>query len=244
MYRNGLEQRVALSTRNLTLNTLPKPLLEELAPSFMRVDLPLGTVLIKPERASPWVYFLNRGMASVSNLDAGGTPLEVGIIGREGMVGVQALLGHRQTRNAVLMQGSGDGLRIRAELLREHLLTNPQALQAMHTFVFSFMEQSSQLILCNRLHSLENRLARWLLSAGDAMEGPRLQLTQEFLAEMLGVGRPAVTIAAGILQRSGLILYSRGHVELLNRDGLKSIACECYGSIRATYAGCYPGLVH
>ncbi len=243
MQKNGQEQRAVVSTRNLTLAALPKFLLEDLAHAFMRVDLPVGTSLIKPERAITWVYFLDRGMASVSNLDANGTPLEVGIIGREGVVGVQALLGQRQTRSSVLMQGSGDGLRIRADVLREHILAHLPALQAMHTFIFSFMEQSSQLILCNRLHSLENRLARWLLTAADTMEGPNLQLTQEFLAEMLGVGRPAVTIAAGILQRGGLILYSRGHVEVLNRDGLKALACECYSLIRSTNAACYPALV-
>ncbi len=242
MQKNGTEPGAVLVTRNLTLAALPRPQLEKLAPHLMRLDLPQNTLLVKSEREIAWVYFLDRGMASVTNLDAAGTPLEVGIIGREGMVGVQALLGQRQTLNATLMQGAGDGFRIRAEILREFASGSPEFTKALHTFVFSLLEQTTQLVLCNRLHDLESRLARWLLMACDCMETRTLQLTQEFLAEMLGVGRPAVTIAAGLLQRGGLITYSRGQVEILDPDKLKKVACECYGVIHQSLASVYPTL--
>ncbi len=242
MQKNGTDPGAVFATRNLSLNSLPKPLLEKLAPHMMHMDLPQNTLLVKSEREIAWIYFLDHGMGSVSNLDANGTPLEVGIIGREGMIGVQALLGHRTTRNTVLMQGAGNGLRIRTEILREHVNGSPEFAKAVHTFVFSMLEQTTQLVLCNRLHDLEGRLARWLLMASDCMETRTLQLTQEFLAEMLGVGRPAVTIAAGMLQRSGLITYSRGQVEVRDPAKLKSVACECYGVIHGSLQSVYPSL--
>lgn len=230
-----------LTTRNLTLASLPRPVLDKLAPHLSRINLPQGTLLIKPAREIQWIYFLEHGMASMNSIDLAGTAVEVGIVGRDGIVGVSALLGQRQTKNAVTMQGAGDGLRMRAEVLREHMAANGEFTRAMHTFVYALLEQTTQLVLCNRLHELEPRLARWLLMTSDMMETSTLHLTQEFLAEMLGVGRPAVTIAAGILQRSGAITYSRGLVEIANRDQLQSIACECYGIIRNTYARVYPG---
>ena len=241
MPANGTEPAV-LATRNLTLAALPKPFLEKLTPHLMRIDLPQNTLLIKSDREIAWIYFLDHGMASVSSLDASGTPLEVGIIGREGLVGVQALLGQRHTQNTVVMQGAGDGFRIRADTLRTQAAHSPEFIQGMHTFLFSLLEQTTQLVLCNRLHDLEGRLARWLLMAGDCMETRSLQLTQEFLSEMLGVGRPAVTIAAGALQRKGLVSYSRGQLEILDPDKLKSVACECYTVIRGALHAVYPSL--
>ncbi len=231
-----------LSPRNLMLAGLSQALLDRLAPHLYSLDLPQGTSLIKPDRPIQWVYFLERGMASMNSLDQAGTPIEVGIIGREGVVGVQALLGQTQTQNAVVIQGAGSGFRIRAEILREYMVTDIELTRAVHTFVYAMMEQTTQLVLCNRLHELEPRLARWLLMTSDVIESSTLRLTQEFLAEMLGVGRPAVTIVAGILQRSGAIVYSRGLVEIVNRKKLQGTSCECYGIIRRAYTRVYPDL--
>ncbi len=228
--------------RNLTLASLPKTLYDKLSPQLLHVDLPQGLLLVKSEREIQWIYFLERGMASMNSMDIEGTPVEVGIIGREGIVGVQALLGQRTTQNMTVMQGAGEGFRIRADYMRDQCSHNEIMLQAMHTFVFALLEQTTQLILCNRLHDLEARLARWLLMCSDFMETSVLHLTQEYLAEMLGVGRPAVTIAAGILQRSGLIVYSRGVVEIRKRDQLEEVACACYGTILGAYRKLYPTL--
>ncbi len=240
---NQLDRGVAqLSPRNLTLASLSQGVLDELAPHLCRVDLPQGADLVKPDRTIQWVYFLERGMASVTRLDRAGIPIEVGIIGHEGIVGVQALLGQTQTQMAVVMQTGGGGFRIRAEPIREYMVTEIELARAVHTFVYAMLEQTTQLVLCNRLHELESRLARWLLMTSDVIQSTTLRLTQEFLAEMLGVGRPAVTIAAGMLQRSGCIVYSRGLVEVVNRKQLQGIACECYGIIRQAYTRAYPEL--
>ena len=206
------------------------------------MDLPQASLLIKSDRDIQWVYFLDRGMASMTSLDLAGAPVEVGIIGREGMVGVQAVLGQNRTQNTIVMQGAGEGWRIRADILRESFHAHPDAFKPLHTFLYALLEQTTQLVLCNRLHDLEGRLARWLMMTSDFMETRILHLTQEFLAEMLGVGRPAVTIAAGILQRGGLIMYSRGQVEIVQRDQLRQVACECYGIIRNSYHRVYPSL--
>ena len=227
---------------NLTLASLPRPIYDKLSSQLLHVDLPQGFLLVKPEREIQWIYFLERGMASMNSMDIEGTPVEVGIIGREGIVGVQALLGQRTTQNMTVMQGAGDGFRVRADYLRDQCTHNEVLRQAMHTFVYALLEQTTQLILCNRLHDLEARLARWLLMCSDFMEVPVLHLTQEYLAEMLGVGRPAVTIAAGILQRSGLIVYSRGVVEIVKREQLKEVSCACYGTILGAYRKLYPTL--
>lgn len=230
----------SLSPRNLTLAGLPRTILDALAPHLAPVDLPQGTSLVKPDRTIHWIYFLESGMASMNSMDLGGTPVEVGIIGREGLVGVQALLGQTQTQNAVTMQAAGNGFRIRVDTLREHMTSSIELTRCIHTFVYAMLEQTTQLVLCNRLHELEPRLARWLLMTFDVTQDHTLRLTQEYLAEMLGVGRPAVTIAAGALQRAGSIAYSRGVVEIINREQLQGTSCQCYTIIRNAYLRVYP----
>ena len=243
MQTNVLNHRLSgEAVRNLILSGLPRPLLDKLKPHLSHVDIPQGLLLVKSDEDIQWVYFLERGMASMNSIDTAGTAVEVGIIGREGIVGVQALLGQTQTQTTIRMQGAGEGYRIRASILAQHMAPEGELLQAMHTFVYALLEQTTQLILCNRLHELESRLARWLLMASDFMETRTIRLTQEFLAEMLGVGRPAVTISAGILQRRGLIMYSRGVVEIVDRQKLKEVACECYDVILGCYKRVYPKL--
>ena len=228
--------------RNATLASLSPGTLEKISHQLSPVDLPQGFLLVKSEGQITWIYFLERGMASITSMDTQGMPVEVGIVGREGIVGIHALLGQYTTQNKIAMQGSGHGHRVRADFLREQCLRNEDLLLALHTFTYALLEQTTQLVMCNRLHELEARLARWLLMSSDFMETATLHLTQEFLAEMLGVGRPAVTIAAGILQRSGLIVYSRGNIEIIDRSKLQEVACECYHAIRATYRKVYPAI--
>jgi CRP-like cAMP-binding protein len=122
------------------------------------------------------------------------------------------------------------------------LKTQPELLRGLHRFMYALLEQTSRLVLCNRLHDLESRLARWLLMTSDCLGTVHLQLTQEFLADVLGTARPGVTIAAGSLQRNGSITYSRGRVEIRNRDVLQASACDCYKVIRKTYQELYPEL--
>jgi CRP-like cAMP-binding protein len=233
---------VGSAFRNLTLSALPETCLVKLTPHLQPIDLPQGSVLITPERSIQWIYFLEHGMCSMTNLNAAGTPVEVGIIGREGLIGAPMLLGQPRTLNRMIMQGAGSGFRARADSMRSFLAETPELLAPLHNFVYALLEQTTQLVLCNRLHSLESRLARWLLMTSDFMESRSLRLTQEYLAEMLGVGRPAVTIAAGTLQRAGILVYSRGLIEIANRELLTASACECYRIIRDTYKRVYPEL--
>lgn len=239
---NGNNSVEVATFRNLTLSALPEACIARLMQHLQPIDLPQGSVLISPERSIQWVYFLEYGMCSMTNLNAAGTPVEVGIIGREGVIGAPMLLGQSRTLNRMIMQGAGNGFRARADSMRAFLLENPELLDPLHNFVYALLEQTTQLVLCNRLHSLESRLARWLLMTSDFMESRSLRLTQEYLAEMLGVGRPAVTIAAGTLQRAGILIYSRGLIEIADKAQLAASACECYRIICDTYKRVYPEL--
>ncbi len=228
--------------RNFTLSRCPRTLLDELGPHLFRIDLPQGTLLVKPLQPITWIYFLERGMASITGATEDGEAVEVGVIGREGLVGVSALLGQPQAHNTVLMQGAGSGYRIRASILREQFIKNAPLQQLVHDFLYVQMTQATQLIVCNRVHEVEARLARWLLMAAGMMETSNINLTQEFLSQMLGTRRSTVTVAAGALQRGGTIGYSRGRVEIANRDLLENVSCECYSIIRDLYLRIYPSL--
>ena len=230
------------SFRNFTLARLPRPILDELAPHLFRVELPQSTSLLKPLQPITWIYFLERGMASVTGTTEEGEAVEVGVIGREGLVGVSALLGQPQGQNTVIMQGAGSGFRIRASILRELFVKNAPLQQLVHDFLYVQMVQATQLIVCNRVHEVEARLARWLLMAAGLMETTSINLTQEFLSQMLGTRRSTVTVAAGALQRSGMIGYSRGRLEIANRDLLEGASCECFSIIRDMYLRIYPSL--
>jgi CRP-like cAMP-binding protein len=174
-------------------------------------------------------------LISVDALTESGESVEVGVIGREGLSGVYGLLGHRQTSHSVVVQGAGTGLRIRTGIVREEFLRGGTFMQLVHSFVYMQMIQMGQSVLCNRLHPVEERMARWMLTACDRMQADSLQITQEFLAQMLGSRRSTVTVAAGQLQREGMIDYTRGKVRIVDRPKLEAKACECYQIVRSTY---------
>ncbi|QHN04592.1 Crp/Fnr family transcriptional regulator [Granulicella sp. WH15] len=199
------------------------------------VDLPLGFRLSEPNQPIDHVYFLVGGLVSVDALTEKGESVEVGVLGREGFAGLSGLLGHPQMSHSVVMQGSGAGLRIRTNIVREEFLKGGEFARSVHSFIYMQMVQMAQSVLCNRLHPIEARMARWMLTACDRMQTDNLKLTQEFLAQMLGSRRSTVTVAAGKMQRRGLIDYRRGNVQIVNRLGLEAVACECYGIVRSTY---------
>ena len=238
----GVSRQQVGSYRNFTLARLPRPLLDELAPHLFRVELPQSLPLLKPLQPITWIYFLEQGMASVTGATEDGEAVEVGVIGREGLIGVSALLGQPQGQNTVIMQGAGSGHRIRASILHESFLKNAALQQVIHDFLYVQIAQATQLIVCNRVHEVEARLARWLLMAAGLMETSNINLTQEFLSQMLGTRRSTVTVAAGALQRGGMIGYSRGRVEIANRELLEGASCECFSMIRDIYLRIYPSL--
>jgi CRP-like cAMP-binding protein len=221
--------------RNLILAQLPDAEYEPLAKFLVPVDLPLEMRLSEPNEPIEYVYFLNSGLISTDALTEKGESVEVGVIGREGFAGLPALLDQPQMSHSVMMQGSGEGLRIRSSILRDQFLKGGMLQRLVHAFAYLQLVQVSQSVLCNRMHEVDARLARWLLTSADRMESESLNLTQEFLAQMLGVQRSTVTVAAGELQRAGLIGYSRGKIHILDRPKLIKTACECYQIVSASY---------
>ncbi len=221
--------------RNLILSQLPAEEFAVLAKHLVPVELPLEKRLSEPNQPIEYIYFLNSGLISIDAVTLKGEQVEVGLIGREGFSGLPALFDQPQMSHTVLMQGSGEGLRIRAAVLRAEFVKGGMLQRLVNTFTYLQMVQITQSVLCNRMHEVEERLARWLLSSADRMESNVLHLTQEFLSQMLGVQRSTVTVAAGELQRKGLIGYSRGRIHILDRPGLTVRACECYGIVNASY---------
>jgi CRP-like cAMP-binding protein len=221
--------------RNAILAQLPDEAYASLAPFLTPVDLPLGMRLSEPNRPIEYVYFLNSGLISTDALTEEGESVEVGVIGREGFSGLPALLDQPQMSHSVIMQGIGEGLRIRSSVVRDEFLKGGMLQRMVHAFAYLQLVQVSQSVLCNRLHEVDARLARWLLTSADRMESESLNLTQEFLSQMLGVQRSTVTVAAGELQRAGMIGYSRGKINILDRPELTKVACECYGIVSLSY---------
>ena len=221
--------------RNLILTRMPEDRFAAIAQALVPVDLPSGMVLSNPNQPVRHVYFPVSGLISVDALTKKGESVEVGVIGREGFGGLPGVLGDLQMEHSVIIQGAGSGLRIRASIVREEFLRGGQFAELIHQFVYLQLVQTSQSALCNRLHPVDARMARWMLTASDRLESPMLNLTQEFLAQMLGSRRSTVTVAAGDLQRQRLIDYSRGRIKILDRVGLEQVACECYGIVRSAY---------
>jgi len=221
--------------RNLILAQLPDAEYEILAKSLVPVELPLEMRLSEPNEPIEYIYFLNSGLISTDAVTEKGESVEVGVIGREGFAGLPALLAQPQMSHSVLMQGPGEGLRIRSSILRDQFVRGGVLQRLVHTFAYLQLVQTAQSVLCNRMHEVDARLARWLLTSADRMESDSLNLTQEFLAQMLGVQRSTVTVAAGDLQRAGMIGYSRGRIQILDREKLSRVACECYRIVTSSY---------
>jgi CRP-like cAMP-binding protein len=214
---------------------LPEDEYAALAKFLTPVDLPLGKRLSEPNLPIEYVYFLNSGLISTDALTEKGESVEVGVIGREGFAGLPALLDQPQMSHSVLIQGIGEGLRIRSSIVRDEFLKGGMFQQMVHAFIYLQMVQVTQSVLCNRMHEVDARLARWLLTSADRMESESLNLTQEFLSQMLGVQRSTVTVAAGQMQRAGMIGYSRGRINIMNRPALTEMACECYDIVSVAY---------
>jgi CRP-like cAMP-binding protein len=221
--------------RNLILAQLPDVEYEALSKFLVPVELPLEMRLSEPNEPIEYVYLPNHGLISTDALTEKGESVEVGVIGREGFSGLPALLDQPQMSHSVMMQGAGEGLRIRSSILRDQFAMGGMLQRLVHTFAYLQLVQTAQSVLCNRLHEVDARLARWLLTSADRMESESLNLTQEFLAQMLGVQRSTVTVAAGDLQRAGLIGYSRGKIRILDRAKLTRTACECYRIVSSSY---------
>jgi CRP-like cAMP-binding protein len=221
--------------RNRLLSSLPAEAYARLQPDLEAVDLPLRTVLIEPDRPVEHAVFLERGIASVVAV-AGQRRIEVGLIGREGFTGVPLLLESRQMPMECFIQMSGEGWRIPAAALRAALEDCLPLRRLLLRFVQAFVIQVAQTALSNGSHTLEERLARWLLMCHDRSEGDVLFTTHEFLATMLGVRRPGITEALHVLEGNHAIRAERGLVTVLDRKKLEQVAGDGYGLAELEYA--------
>jgi CRP-like cAMP-binding protein len=196
------------------------------------VELPQQLILQEPGRRIDYGYFLNEGLVSLVVLTQDGKSVEVAIVGKEGMIGTPLAVGLRQGPYRAITQIAGQGWKIKSSALAEILQSAPELRLVLNRYVLIQGLQIAQIAACNRLHEIEQRLARWLLMCQDRVDSDFLPITHEFLAQMLGTGRPSVSLAAGILQRAGLIENLRGTVKILNRTELEESACECYRAIQ------------
>jgi CRP-like cAMP-binding protein len=196
------------------------------------VELPHHMSLYEPRQKIEAVYFLNSGMISLVFRTNEGESVEVGVVGNEGFAPVQAAAGLRSGPHEAIMQINGEGFRMGVEAMETALKTCPQFQTMLNRYAAVHGLQVAQTAGCNRLHDLDQRLARWLLLTQDRVGSGLLKITHDFLATMLGTDRPSVTLAAGSLQKRKIIEYSHGSVRVLNRKKLESSACECYGVIQ------------
>ena len=198
-----------------------------------KLDLPVRFMLYELGKPIEYVYFIATGVGSLMTPMKDGPSVELATVGSEGMVGMPLFLGGETTTTSrAFMQVNGWGFRMRARDFQDVLGQCPELNKLLLRYAQALMTQMAQNAACNRTHGVEERCARWLLMTRERVQGDTFELTQEFIAQMLGVRRPTVSIAAGILAQAGLISYVRGRITILDRDGLEEAACECYQIIR------------
>ena len=230
----SLERAAAAPRSNALLAKIPLKERERLQRLMKPVWLNFGDVLQETEPIRH-VYFPVDCLVSLFAPLSDRLAVEIGVVGREGMVGVSLALGVRTSSVQALVQGSGRALEMTASAFEREFRSNRALQTGVHRYIHMLMGQVTQTAACNAFHAIEARCARWLLVTRDGMQSDRVELTHEFLARMLGVRRVGVTVAAGNLQRQGLIAYSRGHVDILDAKRLEESACECYGVVRTLY---------
>ena len=216
---------------NRILLALPAPEGALLFPKLRFVNLPVQTRLCETGELIKSGVFVNDGLASFLSVVEDGKSVEAGLCGREGFVGLPLTAGYKSSSMRVIMQVRGSGFQMKPNDLLSVMPKCPKLAGALQGFTNQLAMQSAQVAACNRLHEVDERLARWLLMSQDRLGGDLVPLTQEFLAHMLGTRRASVTVAAGILQKAGLISYHRGAIKVESRKQLEQASCECYGAI-------------
>jgi CRP-like cAMP-binding protein len=217
---------------NELLLGLPRTESELLLPKLELVRLTTHHVLHEPGDTLKSAYFCNSGLISILSVFPDGKSVEVGLVGKEGFVSVPLLAGFRTASTRAIAQIEATALRVNSEVLMRALDQSPVLERRLQQFAQVMAMQTTQIAACNRLHEVDERLARWLLMSADRIGSNSIPLTQEFLAQMLGTRRSSVTVAAGILQKAGLISHTRGDVEIIDRPRLEDAACECYAIMR------------
>ena len=219
--------------RNKILAALPAIEYNRLLPHLTPVSLPSGQTLYDVDERIEYVYFVDTAVVSLVTHLRDGDSVEVGMVGGEGMVGLSVAHGDDVAQNHAVVQIADGAMRMKAGALIKEMKRGGRLQGLLMRYSLTLLKQASQTAACNRNHALGERLARWLLTCRDRVEGDELRLTQEFIAQMLGTRRSRVSEAAILLQGRGLIRYSRGHITILDRAGLEGDACECYGAVKA-----------
>ena len=221
--------------KNRILASLSQAEISRLAPYLTPVSLDRGKTLLSPDTEVTHAYFIETGLASVVVEMANGDTVETGITGKEGIVGIPVLLDTKSMPSHTFIQIAGSGFKIGADRLKREFEKSEQLRKLVNSYFQASLVQTAQTAACNRLHDIAQRLARWLLMCHDRVESDTFSITHEFLGHMLGTPRTTVTLAAGILHKSGLVDYSRGTIHIRDRKGLEKAACECYETIRKEF---------
>ncbi|MBE8991847.1 Crp/Fnr family transcriptional regulator [Nostoc sp. LEGE 12450] len=225
-----------MTTENLLLAALPPDLYKQLEKNMEQVELSYGEILNRPGDTIEEVYFPLTCLISVTITMMDGITVEAGVVGSREMVGINAFMGGRETtQTEYIVQVPGKAVRMKADLLLHEFDTNKSLRDVMLKYTQAYMAQISQNVACNRLHTIEQRMARWLLESSDRLNSDQLFLSHEFLSHMLGVRRASISETASHLQNKGLIQYSRNQIKTIDRQGLEETSCECYRVIKQEY---------
>jgi CRP-like cAMP-binding protein len=222
-------------TQNHLLAALPAAEFARLLPHLELVPMPLGKALYESGGRLQHVYFPTTSIVSLLYVLANGASAEIAIVGNEGILGISLFMGGETTPSRAVVQSAGYGYRLMAQLLKQEFNRAGPVLHLLLRYTQALITQMTQTAVCNRHHSVEQQLCRWLLLSLDRLQSPSLNMTQELIANMLGVRREGVTEAAGKLQRAGFIRYRRGRIDVLDRPGLERTACECYAVVKREF---------
>ncbi|MEO7743542.1 MAG: Crp/Fnr family transcriptional regulator [Usitatibacter sp.] len=226
--------------RNLLLAALAPAELKRMRQHLERVDMPLGKVVYEAGRLVEHVYFPTTGIVSLLYVLENGATAEIAVVGNEGVVGISIFMGGESTPSRAVVQSAGSAYRLSSQWVRDEFARGGPMQHLMLRYTQSLITQMAQTAICNRHHSVDQQLCRWLLLSIDRLPDPEILMTQELIANMLGVRREGVTEAAGKLQNAGVITYRRGHIKVLDRKQLESMSCECYEVVRVETARLLP----
>lgn len=220
---------------NALLTSMPPTEWARIAPQLEVVDLPLGKVLYESGATMSHVYFPTTAIVSLLYVMEDGASAEIAVVGHEGVVGIALFMGGETTPSRAVVQSAGQGYRLRASAIKDEFNRSGPVMHLLLRYTQALITQMAQTAVCNRHHSLDQQLCRWLLLSLDRLNSNELVMTQELIANMLGVRREGVTEAALKLQRLGLIRYARGHITVLDRPALEGRVCECYSVVKKEY---------
>jgi CRP-like cAMP-binding protein len=238
--RNSVNNPPSSPVQNHLLAQLPAAERQRWWPQLEYFDMPLGQVMYEAGGTLTHVYFPTTAIVSLLYVMENGSSAEIAVVGNEGIVGISLFMGGDSTPSRAVVQSAGSGFRLKAQVMKDEFNKAGPVLHLLLRYTQALITQMAQTAVCNRHHSLDQQLCRWLLLSMDRLQGNELVMTQELIANMLGVRREGVTEGALKLQKAGLIRYARGHITVLDRQGLEKRSCECYAVVKHEYSRLLP----